>query len=96
MGMMDPRLQCESGSQSARRAAPRRARARARNVSLALSQNSPGGAPTHNAHAHTHTHTHTHTTGCTTPHVTPSDGNPQPVWDCKRAPTCGSLEETIL
>ena len=46
-------------------------------------------------HTHTHTHTHAHA-GCTTPHVTPGDGNPQPVWDCKRAPTCGSLEETIL
>ncbi|KAI8471286.1 MAG: PHM/PNGase F domain-containing protein [Monoraphidium minutum] len=33
--------------------------------------------------------------GCSVPHVAPRGGD-QPVWDCKRAPTCGSNEETIL
>ena len=33
--------------------------------------------------------------GCSVPHVVPKDGV-QPVWDCKRSPTCGTFEETIL
>ncbi|GBF95833.1 peptidyl-glycine alpha-amidating monooxygenase A precursor [Raphidocelis subcapitata] len=34
--------------------------------------------------------------GCSVPHIVPKSADDQPVWDCKRAPTCGSAEETIL